>query len=80
MVKKKNYPIYALEDPEGYGMSEAEVKKLWQHGVDTGIVWQLQGWYGRNAFAMIESGYLHPAKRKKNLEKKLKDLMTKGKI
>lgn len=28
----------------------------WQHLIDTGIVWQLQGWYGRTAARLIESG------------------------
>lgn len=33
----------------------------WQYLVDTGIVWSLQGFYGRSAQAMIEAGILHPA-------------------
>ncbi|GAH86495.1 unnamed protein product, partial [marine sediment metagenome] len=55
-----------MEDPEGHGMSEDEVVALWQHGVDTGIVWRLQGWYGRNAQAMLDAGIIkYPRKHTK---------------
>ena len=55
---KKKFPIYALEDPEGYGMTEQDVINLWQEGVDSGIVWRLQGWYGRNAQALLDEGVI----------------------
>jgi hypothetical protein len=58
------YPIYYLEDPEGNGLSPEETQKLWQYGVDSGIVWSLQGWYGRNAQALLDNGYIkYPKKR-----------------
>jgi len=28
----------------------------WQHLIDTGIVWQLQGWFGRTAENLIKAG------------------------
>ena len=28
-----------------------------QAGIDSGVVWQLQGRYGRTAMALIEAGY-----------------------
>ena len=28
----------------------------WQHLIDTGIVWQLQGWFGRTAENLINAG------------------------
>lgn len=57
-------PIYYLEDPEGNGLTPEQTQKLWQYGVDTGIVWHLQGWYGRNAQDLIDSGYISRTKTK----------------
>jgi hypothetical protein len=34
----------------------------WQYLITTGVCWQLQGWYGRTAKALIERGLCHPAK------------------
>ena len=38
--------------------SEDEVIAAWQHLVNTGLAWQLQGWFGRTAASLIESGVI----------------------
>ena len=43
------------------GVDEASEEKqieAWQLLVDTGLCWQLQGWFGRTAQALIERGVI----------------------
>ena len=32
--------------------------EAWQHLVDTGLVWSLQGWFGRTAMDLIKQGVI----------------------
>lgn len=45
--------------------SEDEVIEAWQYLIDTGFAWTLQGWFGRQAAALIEAGVCRPATREK---------------
>tara|TARA_Y100000034_G_scaffold133122_1_gene197774 strand:- start:1236 stop:1469 length:234 start_codon:yes stop_codon:yes gene_type:complete len=36
----------------------------WQHLIDTGLCWQLQGWFGRTATHLIEEEICRPASQK----------------
>lgn len=38
--------------------SEEQFLQAWQWLVDTGLAWQLQGWFGRTAQALIDNGYI----------------------
>lgn len=46
---------------EGGETSEAQVVEGFQHLINTGIAWQLQGSYGRTARNLIEAGICKPA-------------------
>lgn len=41
--------------------SEQEQIDAWQHLIDTGLAWKLQGFFGRNAQRLIEAGICQPA-------------------
>ncbi len=41
--------------------TEAEQVEAWQHLIDTGLAWTLQGWFGRFATDLIEQGVCTPA-------------------
>ena len=53
-------PMEAIGIAEGLVKNDSEEKYIeaWQFLLDTGMVWSLQGWFGRTAVAMIEAGQL----------------------
>lgn len=44
---------------EGGDASDKEIIAAFQHLIDTGVVWSLQGFYGRTAKSLIERGICH---------------------
>jgi fatty acid-binding protein DegV len=44
--------------------TEEQQQEAWQHLIDTGLAWQLQGWFGRQAARLIEAGVCHAAQAK----------------
>ena len=47
-----------VEGFDGLEHTEEEYLSAWQYLVDTGAAWTLQGWYGRTAQGLIESGQI----------------------
>jgi len=54
----------AINIAEGYVKAESEEQHIaaWQQLIDTGLAWSLQGWFGRQAMAMIEDGVCHKSR------------------
>jgi hypothetical protein len=48
--------IMAYENGE---LNESEIVEGFQDGINSGLVWKLQGHYGRMAARLIEQGYCH---------------------
>lgn len=42
----------------GYDASAQEQLEAWAYLIKSGACWSLQGWYGRNATYLIESGII----------------------
>ena len=38
--------------------TEEQIIEAWQHLVNTGLAWKLQGWFGRTAERLIEAGVI----------------------
>lgn len=54
---RKMDPFTAVMIAEGITVAdEKTVTQAWQYLIDTGIVWRLQGWFGRAAAQLIENG------------------------
>ena len=43
-----------VEEPE----SQEQIIEAWQHLVNTGLAWTLQGWFGRTARGLIDQGVI----------------------
>ena len=63
-----------MTDLEAVGIAEGflqendpkKIVKAWQHLIDTGMAWELQGWFGRTATLLIEEGICTAAPDKKD--------------
>ncbi|GAI22651.1 unnamed protein product [marine sediment metagenome] len=59
-----NYTATAIAEGfcEGKNATEEQQIEAWQHLIDTGLCWTLQGRFGRTAQRLIDNGICQPAK------------------
>jgi len=53
-----NYTAVSIAEGfcEGENATREQQIEAWQHLIDIGLAWTLQGWFGRNAQYLIEQG------------------------
>ena len=54
-----NFTAVAIAEGLIEADSEEQVVEAWQHLHDTGLAYQLQGWFGREAQSLIEAGIIN---------------------
>ncbi len=52
----ENFEAVMLAEGAEEASSEEELISAWQHLIDTGLAWSLQGWFGRRATDLITQG------------------------
>ena len=57
-IRMDNYTAVGIVEGFEPADSEEQVIEAWQHLVDTGLAWQLQGSFGRAARDLIEAGVI----------------------
>ena len=50
--------VIIIETASADDYTTEEYRAAWQYLYDIGIVWELQGWYGRTAIGLLESGFI----------------------
>lgn len=56
MTHMNDYRAVALAEGFEEAQDEDEVISAWQHLINTGLAWRLQGFFGRQAQALIDNG------------------------
>jgi len=56
MIAEGQFELAGIEDGE---LTEEMYLEAWQHLVDTGLAWQLQGSFGRMAQQLINEGVIN---------------------
>lgn len=62
MIAEGQFDLAGYSDDEP--PSEDVIIEAWQTLIDTGLAWQLQGWFGRRAHDLINEGLCSPPPRR----------------
>ena len=62
-MKINNYNAVGIAEGFIECRDQKTINKAWQHLIDTGLAWNLQGWFGRTAKSLIEQGICKKRKR-----------------
>jgi hypothetical protein len=57
-----NFTAVGLAEGFVEATSEEQVIEAWQHLLDTGLCFQLQGWFGRTARGLVQEGVIEDKK------------------
>lgn len=58
-MQMDNFTATMIAEGEEEAESEEQYIQAWQHLHDTGLAYQLQGWFGRTAQALIQQGIIN---------------------
>ncbi len=54
-----NFTAVMIAEGVNEAESEEHYLEAWQHLHDTGLAYQLQGWFGRTVQELIQQGHIH---------------------
>ncbi len=57
-----DYEAAMIAEGASPAAGEEEYLEAWQHLVDTGLAWRLQGWFRRTACDLLRAGLVRPAR------------------
>ena len=55
-----NYTAVGIAEGFVEPKNPEQIIEAWQHLINTGIAWTMQGWFGRTATQLIEMGVCKP--------------------
>lgn len=58
-AKMDNFTATGIAEGFIEATSREQAIEAWQHLIDTGLVWSLQGFFGRTATQLIKEGICH---------------------
>ena len=64
-----NFTAVGLAEGFVEAESEEQVVEAWQHLLDTGLMFQLQGWFGRTGHQLVKHGVIEDKENRFGLKR-----------